>query len=136
MLGPTSIARVALYVYEPAGRGDARRLDGQVRRLAEGVCARTGRWSVATYADRGASNLYARPGLARLVYDASYRLFDVVVVDSPDRLGRHVRDRQALLARLADCGVRVEVMGPSPLAKAAAVLANVVLADMIGEAAR
>ena len=54
----------------------------------------------------------------------------------PDRLGRHVRDRQALLARLADCGVRVEVMGPSPLAKAAAVLANVVLADMIGEAAR
>lgn len=136
MLGSTSTERVVLYAYESAGRGDARRLDGQVRRLAERVCARTSRWPVATYIDRGNSNLYARPGLAGVVYDASYRLFDVVAVDSPDRLGRHAEDSRALLVRLADCGVRVEVIGPSPLAKAVAVLADVLLADMIGEAAR
>lgn len=136
MLGPTCTERVALYAYEPAGRGHARRLDGQVRRLAGRVCARTGRWPVATYTDRGGSNLYTRPGLARMVYDTSHHGFDVVAVDSPDRLGRHARDRQALLARLADYGVLVEVIGPSRLARAASVLADVVLADMIGEAAR
>lgn len=53
MLGSTSAERVALYAYEPAGHGDVRRLDGQARQLARRVCARTGRWPVATYTDRG-----------------------------------------------------------------------------------
>lgn len=131
----TPPARAALYAFEPAGRGDLRRLDGQVRRLADAVAARRGWWAVATYADRGGSELFARTGIARLLYDATYRRFDVVVIDAPRRLGGDARARQELVARLAASGVRVEVVGRSRLGKMAAVVAELVLADLIGEAA-
>jgi DNA invertase Pin-like site-specific DNA recombinase len=132
----TSPARVAIYAFEPAGRGDLRRLDGQIRRLANRVAARPGRWTVATYADRGSTDLFARPGLSRLLCDAAYRAFDVVVIDSPLRLGWDARARQELVGRLAASGVRVEVIGGSRLGRVAGLVADLVLADLIGEAAR
>jgi hypothetical protein len=128
----TPPARVAIYAFEPAGRGDLRRLDAQVRRLADQVVARPGWWTVATYADRGGTELFARPGLARLVCDAAYRSFDVVVVDSPHRLGCDARPRQELVGRLAACGVRLQVIGRSRLGKLVALAADLVLADLIG----
>lgn len=128
--------RVALYAHEPEGRGDLLRLDRQVRRLAGRVADRPGWWAVATYADRGGTQLFARPGLSRLLVDAAYRAFDVVVVDSPFRLAAEVRARQDLVWRLAACGVRVEVIGRSRLARAAVLVADLVLADLIGDAAR
>jgi DNA invertase Pin-like site-specific DNA recombinase len=129
----TPPARAALYAFEPAGRGDLRRLDSQVRRLAEAVAARRDCWAVATYADRGGTELFARPGIARLVCDAAYGSFDVVVVDSPHRLGWDIRARQELVGRLAASGVRVQVIGRSRLGK---LVADLVLADLIGEALR
>jgi len=132
----TSPARVAIYAFEPAGRGDLRRLDGQVRRLADRVAARPGLWAVATYADRGDSELWARPGLSRLLFDAAYRTFDVVVIDSALRLGWDARARQELAGRLAASGVRVELLGGSRLGRLAGVVADLVLADLIGEAVR
>lgn len=132
----TSPARVAIYAFEPAGRGDLRRLDGQVRRLADRVAARPGRWAVATYADRGRSELFARPGLSRLLCDSAYRAFDVVVIDSALRLGWDAPARHELVGRLAASGVRVEVIGGSRLGRVTGRVADLVLADLIGEAVR
>jgi DNA invertase Pin-like site-specific DNA recombinase len=132
----TPPARVAIYAFEPAGRGDLRRLDAQVRRLADRVAARPGWWTVATYADRGGTELFVRPGLSRLLFDAAYRTFDLVVIDSPVRLGWDARARRELAGRLAASGVQVEVLGGSQLARAAGVVADLVLADLIGEAVR
>ncbi|MHB1928000.1 MAG: recombinase family protein [Acidimicrobiales bacterium] len=130
-------ARLAIYAFEPAGRGDLRRLDGQVRRLADRVAARRGWWAVATYADRGGTDLFARPGLSRLLFDAAYRPFFVVVIDSALRLGWDARARQQLVGRLAASGVRVELLGGSRLGRVAGLLADLVLADdLIGEAVR
>lgn len=67
----TPPASTALYAFERAGRGDLRRLNGQVRRLPESVAARPRLWAT-TYADRGGIELFARSGIARLLYDASY----------------------------------------------------------------
>lgn len=128
--------RAALYVHEPRGRGDLPRLDGQVRRLAERVAARPGWWTVACYADRGGMDLFARPGVCRLLCDAAYRGFDVVVVDSPDRLGWDSRARQELVGRLATYGARLQVIGRPRLGKVAALVADLVRADLIGEALR
>lgn len=127
--------RVALYAYGPAGRSDAASLDGQIRRLAERVAACQGWWTVAAYGDRGGTELFARPSLARLVYDAAYGRFDLVVMDSPLRLGPDSAARRAVVARLAVYGVRVVVMERSRLRRLAAVVADLVLADLIGEAA-
>lgn len=118
------------------GGVDLRRLDGQVRRLAERVAARPGLWAVATYADRGGTELFARPAIARLLCEATYRRFDVVVIDALHRLAWDARAHQELVARLAASGVRVEVVGRSRLGRAAAVVADLVLADLIGAAAR
>jgi DNA invertase Pin-like site-specific DNA recombinase len=128
--------RAALYVHEPLGRGDLPRVDGQVRRLAERVAAHHGWWTVACYADRGGMDLFARPGVSRLLCDAAYRNFDVVVVDSPYRLGWDARARQELVGRLATFGVRLQVIGRSRPGKLAALVADLVLADLIGEALR
>lgn len=135
---PTHVAhqRVALYAHEPAGRGDLGRLDGQGRRLAERVAAHPGWVAVATYADRGGTELFARPGVARLVCDAAYNRFDVVVADSLLRLGPDIAARRALVARLGAYRVRVVVIERTRLQRLAGVVADLVLADLIGEAAR
>jgi DNA invertase Pin-like site-specific DNA recombinase len=132
----TPPARVAIYAFEAAGRGDLRRLDGQVRRLANRVAARPGWWAVATYADRGSTQLFARPGISRLLFDAAYRSFDVVVIDSPARLGWDARARHELTGQLAASGVPVQVLGGSRLGRVAGLVADLVLADLIGEAVR
>jgi hypothetical protein len=95
-----------------------------------------GRWAVATYADRGGTELFARPGLSRLLSDAASRAFDVVVIDSAFCLGWEARARQELAGRLAVSGVRVEVIGGSRLGRVTGLVADLVLADLIGEAVR
>lgn len=84
----------------------------------------------------GAAPSFARPGVAGLVCDAAHNCFDVVVVDSPLRLGPDIAARRALAARLAACRVRLVVIERSRLRRLAGVVADLVLADLIGEAAR
>jgi DNA invertase Pin-like site-specific DNA recombinase len=127
--------RVAIYGREAPGRAGRARLDRQVT----GLCTQVGRrpdWShVATYADQASGTGGMRPGLTRLVAEAPGRV-DVVVVDGYGRLSPSRREQGALLAQLGGAGVRVVVLGPSPGRRLARVVANLALADMIGEAAR
>jgi DNA invertase Pin-like site-specific DNA recombinase len=76
-----------------------------------------------------------RPGLSRLVAEAPGRV-DLVVVDEYGRLSPNRREQSALAAQLGGAGVRVVVVRPSPGRRLARMVANLALADMIGEAAR
>jgi|SRR5579875_586876 len=130
------MARVALYAHEEPARGDMARLDRQVRRLAAQVARRPGWWPVATYADRWPSARSDRPGLARLLADAGIGAFDLVALDGLARLAPERTTRESLLPHLASLGVRVVDLHPSAARRFAAVVADLALADMIGEAAR
>ena len=130
------MARIALYAHEEPARGDTARLDRQVRRLAAHAARRPGCWPVATYADRWPSRRPDRPGLARLLSDAGFGAFDLVAVDGLGRLTADRATREALLSRLASFGVQVVDLRPSGARRLAAVVADLALADLIGEAAR
>jgi DNA invertase Pin-like site-specific DNA recombinase len=124
------MARVAIYAQEEPGRGDVARLDHQVHRLAVQVGRRPGWWPVATYADRWPSARIDRPGLARLLADAGFGAFDLVVVDGLARLAPDRSTREALLSRLASVGMGVVDLRPSGARRFAAVVA-----DLVGEVA-
>ncbi|HEY1829814.1 MAG TPA: recombinase family protein [Acidimicrobiales bacterium] len=125
--------RVAIYAREGPGRSGRARLDRQVAELTAQVARQPEWWPVATYADQLAG--IGRPGLSRLVADAPASL-DVVAVDGYGRLSSDRRELEALLAQLGGAGVRVVVLQPSAGRRFARLVANVALADLIGEAAR
>ena len=122
--------RVAIYARELQGRAGRARLDGQVAGLAAQIGRQSGWCHVATYADRGAAG---RPGLSRLLADAPGHL-DMVVVDGYGRLSPDRRERQALLAQMGGAGVRVVVLRPAGARRLARLVANLALADLVGEA--
>lgn len=130
------MARFALYAHEEPGRGDMARLDRQVRRLAAQAARRPGWWPVATYADRWPAIRPDRPGLNRLLADAAYGTFDLVAVDGLARLAIDRSQREALRRQLGSCGVAVADLRPSGARRLATVVADLALADLIGEAAR
>ena len=125
--------RVAIYAREAPGRSGRARLDRQMSGLAAQVARQPGWWHVATYADQGAGA--RRPGLSRLLADAPAYL-DVVVVDGYGRLSADRREVAALLAQLGGAGVRVVVLQTSAGRRAARLVANLALADLIVETAR
>ncbi len=123
--------RGAIYAREAPGRAGRARLDRQVAGLALHV-ARQPDWShVATYADQDSS----RPGLSRLLADAPSHL-DLVVVESYGRLSSDRAELAALLCQLGGAGVRVVVARPASGRRLARLVANLALADLVGEAAR
>jgi DNA invertase Pin-like site-specific DNA recombinase len=123
--------RVAIYAREAPGRAGRARLEHQVAGLAAQVARQPGWWHVATYADQDAS----RPELSRLLVDAPHH-FDLVAVDGYDRLALDRRELAALLAQLGGAGVRVVVVRPAAGRRLARFVANLALADLVGEAAR
>ena len=125
--------RVAIYGRETPGQKGQARLDRQVANLAAHIAHQPGWQHVATYGDQGFG--VGRPGLSRLVAEAPGRV-DLVVVDGYGRLSPNRREQSALAAQLGRAGVRVVVLGPSPGRRLARMVANLALADMIGEAAR
>ncbi|MBV9662020.1 MAG: recombinase family protein [Acidimicrobiales bacterium] len=88
---------------------------------------------VATYGDQDLGP--GRPALSRLLAEAPGRI-DFVAVDGYGRLSPDRRELDALLAQLDGAGVRVVVLRPSSGRRFARMVANLALADMIGEAAR
>lgn len=125
--------RVAIYGREAPGRAGRARLDRQVGSLAAQVARQPDWWHVATYGDQ---DLRAgRPGLSRLLAEAPGRI-DLVAVDGYGRLSPNRRELEAVLAQLGGAGVRVVVMRPSTGRRFARLVANLALADLIGEAAR
>jgi len=125
--------RVAIYGREAPGRGGRARLDRQVGRLVAQVARQPDWRHVATYADQGGGP--ARPGLTRLLVDAPGRI-DLVVVDGYGRLSADRRELQPLFALLGGAGVRVVVLRPTAGRRFARLVANLALADLVGEAAR
>jgi DNA invertase Pin-like site-specific DNA recombinase len=127
--------RVAIYAREAPGRAGRPRLDRQVTSLAAQI-ARQPTWRhVATYGDLDVGPPGARPGLSRLIADAPGR-FDLVALDGFGRLSANRQELRGLLAYLEALGVRVVVMRSSSARRVARPVANVALADLIGEAAR
>jgi DNA invertase Pin-like site-specific DNA recombinase len=125
--------RVAIYAREAPGRAGRARLDRQVAKLVAQVTRQSDWRHVATYADHDLGA--GRPGLSRLLAEASGRM-DLVVIDGYGRLSPNRRELDALLAQLGGAGVRVVVLRPSSGRRFARLVANLALADVIGEAAR
>jgi hypothetical protein len=126
--------RAAIYAREAPGRRDRLRLEQRVARLA-GEATRLGACQVATYAECSLARPWARPGLCRLLTEAPWA-FDLVVVDSYAQLAADRADLRALLGQLAGVGVQVVVAQPSAARRAARLVGNLVLADLVGEALR
>lgn len=101
--------------------------------LAAQVARQPGCQHVATYIDQDSG--LGRPGLTRLLVEAPGRI-DLLVVDGYGRLSPDRRERQALLAQLGGAGVRVVVVRPAAARRLARMLANLALADLVGEVAR
>lgn len=129
------MVRVAIYAWEAPRRRSAASVARQVGRLTGEVARRPGWCHVATYTDHCAPFGVDRPGLWRLLAEAPGRV-DVVVVDGYGRLSVDQQALDALAAHLRAGGVQVAVLRPSAGRRIAKVLANLALADLIGEAAR
>lgn len=127
--------RVAIYAREAPGRAGRARLDRQVGHLATRI-ARQPSWRlVATYVDLLAGVRGNRPGLSRMLGDAP-AYFDVVVLDSYGRLSPNRRELATILGHLAAAGVTTVVLRPTTGRRFAKAVANLVLADLIGESLR
>ena len=125
--------RVAIYAREAPGRAGRNRLNRQVAALAIQVARQPGWQHLATYGDQDFG--MGRPGLSRLLAEAPGRI-DLLVVDGYGRLSPNRQELNALLAQLGGAGVRVVVLRPSTGRRFARMVANLALADMIGEAVR
>ncbi len=125
--------RVAIYAREVPGRAGRQRLERQVAGLAAQVARQPGWRHVATYADQAPGG--SRPGLARLLAEAPGHI-DLVAVDGYGRLSADRHELAAILDQLRRAGVGVVVLRPSRGRRLAKLVANLALADLIGEAAR
>ena len=124
--------RTAIYARETTG-GGRRALERQVATLVAQVARQPGWHHVATYVDQAPGG--AGPGFARLLADAPGRL-DLVVVDGYGRLSANHHALAAILDRLRWAGVIPVVLRPSRGRRLAKLVANLALADLVGEAAR
>src|SRR5262249_34453907 len=96
--------RAALYVRVST---DGQTVENQVRELKQ-IAERRGWEVVETYSDAGISGAKGRaqrPGLDRMLQDASKRRFDVVMSWAIDRLGRSLIDLLGTIQHLEACGV-------------------------------
>jgi hypothetical protein len=73
--------------------------------------------------------------MSRLLAEAPGRI-DLLAVDSYGRLSANRQELNARLAQLGGAGIRVVVLRPSAGRRFARVVANLALADIVGEAAR
>jgi len=127
------MGRVAIYAREAPGRAGRGRLNRQVGRLVAQVARQPGWQHVATYADQWAGVRGDRPGLSRLLADApSY--FDMVVVDGYGQISPNRHELGAIFGHLSSAGVTTVVLRPSAGRRFAKMVANLALADLIGEA--
>ena len=127
--------RVAIYAREAPGRASRGRLDRQVGKLAAQLVRQRDWQHVATYADQCVGVRGVRPGLGRLLADAP-AYFDVVVVDGYGRISPNRHELGAILGHLNSAGVTTVVLRPSAGRRFAKIVANLALADLIGEGVR
>lgn len=103
--------RTALYARFSSALQDARSVEDQFA-LTRSYSEREGLTVVETYADhaRTGATLFDRQGLINLMADAKARRFDVVVVESLDRLSRDQEDLAAIYKRLQFSGVEIRTV--------------------------
>src|SRR5215475_14931846 len=95
--------RAALYLRVSTDKQTVRNQEVQLRQVAE----RRGWEVVETYSDAGISGAKGRkdrPGLDRMLNDASRRHFDVVMAWAIDRLGRSLIDLLGVIQHLEAVG--------------------------------
>jgi len=109
--------RVAIYAREAPGRAGRGRLDR------------------ATYTDQWTGVRQDRPGLSRLLADSPSYL-DMVVVDGYGRISPNRHELGAILGHLNSAGVTTVILRPSAGRRFAKIVANLALADLIGEGVR
>jgi DNA invertase Pin-like site-specific DNA recombinase len=100
----TEVKQAAIYVRVST---DGQTVENQTRELCQ-IAERRGWQVVETYSDVGISGGKGRdkrPGIDRMLNDASRRKFDVVMAWSIDRLGRSLIDLLATVQNLEACGV-------------------------------
>jgi DNA invertase Pin-like site-specific DNA recombinase len=99
-----AISRAAIYARVST---DSQTVENQIRELMQ-IAERRGWEVVATYTDAGISGAKGRaqrPGLDRLLKDASRRKFDVVMSWAIDRVGRSLIDLLGTIQHLEAVGV-------------------------------
>lgn len=112
---------------------DRRRPSNLERRQAHltGFLAAEPGWRlVAGYADVGSARP-DRPGLVRLLADATAGWFDLLVVDDLDRLSRDPRQLAWIGQELSAAGVRALPLAPTPRRRGAAALTSLVISDYL-----
>lgn len=127
--------RVAIYARQAPGRQGRKTLERQIARLATHVTRRPGWCHVATYADQSLARPSERPGLCRLLADAPW-IFDAVAVEGYGQLSPNRRDLDWVLGQFAAAGVQTVILGPTAGRRLAKLVANLAMADLIGEALR
>lgn len=128
------LCRAVLYAREAPGRRSRARLERRLARLAAEV-GRLVAWQVAAYVDCSLARPWARPGLCALLADAPWA-FDLVVVDGYPQLAAGRSDLATLLGQLASAGVQTVVAAPSPGRRAARLVGNLALSDLVAGAIR
>ncbi len=110
-------------------------LDRRQRRLASSIVSHPGWRHTGAYGDVGEGMPLDRPGLSRLLQDATAGSFDLVLVDDATQLAPNRRSRRSILDRLASAGVGVRSLESSRRAALAA-LVDLAFIDYLGGSPR
>lgn len=101
--------RAGLYARFSSDQQDARSIGDQIAILCE-YAQRKGYSIAKVYEDAAASgaSIHGRPGIQRLLADASTGLFSVVLTESMSRIGRDQEDRAGIRKRLKFYDISIE----------------------------
>lgn len=128
---PQPAVRVAAYTRVAVlDRRHPSNLERRQTHLTGFVAAQPGWHLVADYADVGPGRL-DRPGLGRLLADATAGWFGLLVVDDLDRLSRDPRQLAWIGRLLSSAGLRVLPLAPSARRRGAAALTTLVISDYL-----
>jgi site-specific DNA recombinase len=101
--------RAAIYARFSTGHQNEKSIEDQIR-LCEQHCSRIGYKIVETFKDeaRSGTSIFGRDGLERMITQAKMRSFDVVVVESLDRLSRDSGDLPAMHRQFDFLDIEIE----------------------------
>lgn len=128
---PQPMVRVAAYTrVAVADRHRPSNLQRRQAHLAAFAATQPGWHLVTGYTDVDPGRL-DRPGLARLLADATAGWFGLLVVDDLDRLCRDPRQLAWIGQQLSAAGVRVLPLAASPRRRGAAALTGLMISDYL-----
>lgn len=107
-----SPTRAAIYARYSSELQNARSIEDQAA-LCRAYAERQGYSIAGEYADRARSgaSMIGRDGLLRMIEDSKVGRFDLILVESLDRISRDMEDLAAIHKRLSFAGVKLETVG-------------------------